>query len=390
MTATTEELQAAPWRARPIAAAAALGTPPPAGAASQDTADAPAPPAPPLTLPVLRVVAGQLAVGTGLLGAAWAAQGGPWPAAAAVIAGGSGGLAAATVRVRGSWASELTVRRISYNRRSRDADLSADRSDPARALIGLLAPDARLGDAELAGRWAGIVTRPAGVSAVLAVPDGPPGRLARLAFSGDLMPESDPRLPDLDLRVLLHRGPMTAGGPLVRGWLVVQARRDADITDDADLHTALANALRRGLRACRRAGLVAEVPSSAEVAATVAALSHTGGGRTQVREQWRHWFAGPVAQVGLHVSAGAGSPAARAAALDCLLGATPAVACTLAARAGGPGLEAVLRVAAPTPAAVDAAVEHLRTVAPQYGLRCRRLDGSHARAVADTLPLGGA
>lgn len=334
-------------------------------------------------LPVLRVVCWQLC-----LAAVVVAVGSPWPARWGLLLGAATLLALSGSRVRGRWLSDalVSVARFRLRRHDRDLDgLSPD--ECGRVLLRALVPGACVHTVELAGRPAGVVSRGEELAAVMRPVGDDTAAFVRLALSGSLPTDADPGPPRPGVRsqLVLHRGPQP--GEVTRVWLTVRAMRDPNLATDAELLVALNNTVRKLHRALREAGLGAVASTETEVLATLLALTHVGTGRGTVREERRHWRAGHVSQVGLRVTGLAEhSPSARMQVLHHLLAAVPGSACTIAITV--PGHSAVLRVAAMTDAAVDAAVEWLVRLAPP-GIRLERMDDEHAPAVAASLPIGG-
>jgi hypothetical protein len=175
--------------------------------------------------------------------------------------------------------------------------------------------------------------------------------------------------PELDMQLVLHRGPRQAW-PSV--WLAVSVRRDADATPDEMLRVALGNVLRR----LRKSGRDITPLSAADLRATLAGVAHAGPSR----ERWRGWSSGPITQVTLSFAA------ARRTALDRLLAEGRDVALTIAFRPAGDG---VLRIAATSPGAADRAVARFVALGAHLDVRLYRLDGQHGPAVLASLPIGG-
>jgi type VII secretion protein EccE len=343
-------------------------------------ADRSAPRAGRLTLPpVLRIVCWQLALvlGFGAVGRSWPAASGLGVAAAAL-------LAATAVRVRGRWLSTLLARRVRLLLRRRAHELPAD-GGPI-ALLALLLPGARIGTAEIGGEQAGIVSRPDELVAVLRPVQGDPDELVRAALAGALPPDGDSDAPRLRLHLVLHRGPRQARP---RAWLAVRVLRDVDAAEDTVLRVALGNAVRRLRRRLRRTGLDLTALPERELLATLTSLTHSGPGREAVREDWRYWQAGPIIQIGMRLSTLGSPPPERAPVLERLLADVPDVAVTVAVPTEGTELTGVLRVAAATPGAAEAAADQLTSLGPDLGVYLERLDGLHGPAVTASLPIGG-
>jgi hypothetical protein len=332
------------------------------------------------TPPVLRITCWQLA-----LVLAFVAVGRTWPAATALGVAAAALLALTAVRVRGTWLSTVLARRVRLLLRRRSHRLPAAADGPA-ALLALLVPGARIGTADIGGQRAGVVSQPDGLIAVLRPVHASPGDVTRAALSGALLPDADEEAPRLGLHLVLHRGPQQ---PHPRVWLTVRALRDVDAVDDEALRVTLGNAVRRMGRRVRRTNLDLIALSDREVLATLTALTHTGPDRGTFREDWRYWHAGPVTQVGMRLSGlGTRSPD-RAATLERVLASAREVALTVAVAADVPDLTGVVRIAATTAEAADAAADRLASLGPDLGVYLERLDGLHGRAVTASFPIGG-
>lgn len=336
----------------------------------------------PLGLPVLRIVCWQLALVLVFLAAA-----GPWPVVIVLVPTAVALLGCTAVRVRGRWLSDELAQRVLLLLRRRERDLPG--ADGARLLLGTLAPGASVRTATLAGTPSGVVSRAEGLVAVLRPAAAGAAALVEFALSGASLGEAaEPGQPAVRFQLVVHRGPRQADQ--TRVWLVVRAVRDPAFADDAPLLAAVSNTVRKLHRRLRRTGLAGGLLTALtedEILATLAALTHTGPGRAAIREHRRYWRAGPIAQAGLRLSGlGTRSPVARVRALHHVLAAVPGTACTVSVTV--PGHAAVVRVAATTDAAVDAAAQSLLRTPPP-GIRLERMDNQHAAAVAASLPIGG-
>ncbi|GAA0522850.1 hypothetical protein GCM10011581_38560 [Saccharopolyspora subtropica] len=380
---TTATRQARPARAPRVGRTEPVAVP--SAPAAAPTAAEPPPERPaernPLDLPVLRIVCWQLAVVLALLGI-----GGPWPVAVACVLAAAALLAWTAVRVRGRWLSdELTLRaRWLLRRRALELPEAAG----GRVLLQVLAPGAVVRTVELAGTTAGAVSRREELLAILRPVGTGPAALAEVALSGALLAdtrEPGAAQPAIRLQLVLHRGPRQADQ--TRAWLAVRALRDPSFADDTELLAALNSTVRTLHRTLRRAGMGIAALTEPEVLATLVALTHTGPGRGTIREERRYWRAGPITQVGVRLTGlGARPLRARLHTLYQLLDAAPGAARTIAITV--PEHTAVLRVAATTDAAADAAAERLLRI-PARGMRLERMDNEHAPAVAASLPIGG-
>ncbi|MCE6996025.1 hypothetical protein LZG04_14605 [Saccharothrix sp. S26] len=283
----------------------------------------------------IRFVWAQLAV-LGAVAAAWASS----PVAAASWLGALAVLVLCLGRWRRRWLSEWVARYAAFLvRRKRRG-----------ALLDVVAPGAWVEGDHVHG--------PGGVVAVLRPRLAAPRVLAGLAGP--------------DVLVVLHVGRGQVRRP--RAWVVARAARTPELWHDDEVVRVLGNATRRTRRELRRLGVTADLLAEEDLVTTIAALGHVTGQR-EVREDWKYWHSGPVAQACFRL------PAATArAAVDWLLTAAPGVAVTVALTAD----DAVLRVAGAAEAAVEAAVGVLAA-----HVRLERLDGLHARGVAASLLIGG-
>ncbi|UJW32029.1 hypothetical protein L3Q67_43915 [Saccharothrix sp. AJ9571] len=360
--------------------------PTPARAAAASTVpvnriEPPPPPARrrPLELPVLRIVCWQLALVLVFL-----AIGSPWPVRTGLLLTAAALLTWTAVRVRGRWLSDELMSRARLLARRRAKDLPHD----ATALLSGLAPGAGVRTVELAGIPTGVISRAEELLAVLRPVDTAPAAFARFALSRALLADTGDTgttLPAVRAQLVLHRGPQPAEE--TRAWLAVRMLRDPNFAEDGELLVVLGNTVRKLHRKLRDAGMAAATLTEPELLATLAGLSHAGPGRNAIREERWYWRAGAVTQVGLRLSGlGARSLTARIDVLHRLLAAVPGVACTVAITV--PEHTGVLRVAATTDAAVDAAADRLLRMAVP-GLRLDRMDNQHAPAVAASLPIGG-
>jgi hypothetical protein len=290
---------------------------------------------PAATVTALRIAGWQVAVVIGFVavGRGWVVQIG---AGTAVVL-----LAATAVRVRGVWLSSLAWTWLEF--------IARRRNHPGRHLPlprgSSIAPDGMLVGAE----GLTVVTR------------------TREAVFPEL--ETDADGPELDLQLVLHRGPQQPGPS---AWLAITARRHTDVAHDEMLRVTLGNVLRR----LRKSGRELTGMSAVDLHATLAGIAHAGPSR----ERWRGWRSGPVTQVALCFAA------APRPALDRLLAEGRDAALTIAIRPAGDG---VLRIAATSPEAAGRAVARLVTLGAHLGVRLHRLDGRHGPAVLASLPIGG-
>jgi hypothetical protein len=318
----------------------------------------------------------------------------PWPVLAGASTGAALLIALTTVRIGGRWLYQLAVLACGYLTRGRRRDLP-ETSGKTPALLGLLVPGTTVLATETSQGPAMTVSHHGGLAALLR-PTGVPGDLiGLLPLPAALLPvggdgtAGQPHL--FGVQTVFHTGVRRDGPPKV--WLGVHAVRTVDSPRDDELALALRNAMRRVRRAAARAGVPAEPLAEEAGFAAVAGLAHVTGGRTEVREDWRFWRTGPVCQAVFAVDGFdtlADSQARRL--VGNLFGVTGGVAVTvtLGARTGRTGtrVAAVLRLAATTEAAVEAALAAVTARAVPPGVRLARLDGTHSSGVAASLPIG--
>ncbi|MEV0272601.1 type VII secretion protein EccE [Hamadaea sp. NPDC050747] len=359
-----------------LAAAQAAAAPPVTSVQQPSTVAQPGPPPATTTRATIRsrrVVLTQLVCWQLGLVAAMIAVRQPWPVATVSIVTTVAFLLVTAVPVRGRRAYQWLFLRCGFWRRERDRDLP---DQAGAALLRFLSPQAVTVPGELF-----MMSRAAGATAVLQ----PSGELGALPSAADLLPGADEALAFV-VQVVWHAGTDRTRPP--RTWIALQARRTVDVHRDDDVGRVLSNAVRRVVRRLRQEGLIARPLAEQEVLGTLAALAHVNAGRGQVRETWRYWRSGPVAQVTFRIGERRGLP-------DQLLALAPGVAITLAVSAHRrPGqaaamTEAVVRLAAVDPAALESAAADVERIAQENGVDVERLDGRHGRGVAATLPIGG-
>ncbi|WP_328617076.1 hypothetical protein OHS18_12290 [Amycolatopsis sp. NBC_00355] len=303
----------------------------------------------------------------------------PWPvtAAAALAAAVTGG---STLKIKNRSLAELTSLGLGYLARPRDVALPPH--ERAAALLEHLLPGVSVGATDLAGVPVLVVRHAGGVAAVAEPTTSGP----RWVPPATLLPAADPDGPYPGVQAIFHAG----GGPGTppRRWFGIHAVRTAGHADDDVLTLVLRNTLRRVLRGLTQHGVPSEPLGREAGLATIAALAHVTGGRTVLREDWTRWRTGPISQICFRVD---GPVTERLVAG--LLSRPPGVAVTLAAQARrtprGTTTSATLRLAARSPAALDAALPGLTRWCAGHGRRLDRLDGHHLTGVTATLPIGG-
>jgi ESX secretion system protein EccE len=296
----------------------------------------------------------------------------PWPVAMPGATCTAILLALTTVRLRGRWLHEWVGHYARYRARARNRYLP--RQDGPRAVLHLLAPDASLTsiDADTAA-----LSRRQGSTAVLRLDDVDP--LGSLPRPGALLPGAD-----VGVRIVFHGVAGDRRVPLA--WIAVQAMRTSGVSEEDDLAIELRTALRR-VR-----DRLAEQPVTAldhdGLLRTIASLAHVGDDRGDVRERWRTWRCGPIAQAGFRLT-GWSTSDNQAALLHRVLTARAGAVVTVSLTATGPPTEetAIMRIAAPNPTQLERSVATLRTLAAPH-IRLDRMNGEHRTAIATCLPLG--
>lgn len=299
-------------------------------------------------------------------------------AAAAIV------LALTGVRVGGRWLYELPGLGVAFLVRRRRGELptSGGVAGTTLALLETLLPGATVRTIDTAQGPVMAVSHRDGLTAQLMLDALTPEALSRLPMPDDLPPTATDHV--FGVRLVLHAG--THANTPRRLWIAVHAARTVETPADSELSLALRNALRRVRRALDRAGLPVRALTESQALSAIAGLTHITGGRTEVREGWRFWRTGPVSQTTYRLAGWDRLTGVQARGLvDGLLAGLPGVASTIAI---GEGSSAVLRLAATTDAAVDAAAGHLADRLAASGVRLVRLDGRQAAGVAASLPIG--
>ena len=309
----------------------------------------------------------------------------PLPFAVPAVAFATVLLALTVVRVRNRWLYQWAQHHARFRRREHRWHLP--REDGPRAVLHLFAPDAmlasiRLGDSETGGETA-VVNRICGATTVLRpVCGGDP--IEALPRPGALLTD----MPSVLVQLVMHGVAGDRRRPLA--WLAVQAVRTPDLSDEDDLNRMLDTAVRRVLSELAERDLRAVGLGRAALLRTFTSLAHVGEDRRDVRERWRRWHCGPVAQVAYRLTGWTTLPdqAFRQLLARLLTEATEAVV-TVSVAGGGVVAESVtVRIAASNVKQLKWSVKRLGAVAAEWGVRLDRMDGEHADGVAAVLPLG--
>ncbi|WP_410635263.1 type VII secretion protein EccE [Amycolatopsis sp. cmx-4-83] len=354
-----------------------------------------APPSPPRTPPpahhrptgrpralgAARIVCGQVVLVALVLAATR-----PWPVLVAVAIPAAVVVALTTVRVHGRWLSAWLVVGSDYLLRNRTRDLRGP-AEAGRELLRLLSPEAT----GTTGDTGFLLSRAAGITVVLQPKTA--GRDPAMPSPETLLPPPHEQTEAVAAQVVHHAGIPRDRPPRV--WLALQALRTVDVQHDTDVQRALGNAVRRVQRRLRRDGLPAHGLTEPELLGTLASLAHVNAGRGQVREDWRYWHSGKIAQATFRLGGWAELPPGVAPQLLRWLPAKlPRAAVTVAVTAHRPTAtaptrtEATLRLAAASTAELDHAAAELTRLAGEWALSVDRLDGRHAQGVAATVPIG--
>ncbi|WP_156960764.1 hypothetical protein [Amycolatopsis taiwanensis] len=305
----------------------------------------------------------------------------PLPVSAVLVAAAAALVVSTVVRRRGVRLYQIAAGRCRFAVRKRRRWLPA-RGDKSRVLLGLLLPGSAAGDTDTGQGPVATISHPAGLTAIIR-----PRAVGTAPISSFPAPVALLRgLPaGVGVQLVFHSGARSEGS--VRIWLAVHAGRNLETPSDDELIPLLHNGLRRVRRSLDKAGVPTGLLPVDTGLAAVTALAHVGQGRDEIREAWRFWRTGTVSQACFSLRGGDESDLHRLA--DGLLSHTPGVAVTVTLSARGGSTDALLRFAATTEAAVDAAADRAARLFSATDIQFRRLDGIHRRAVAASLPIGG-
>lgn len=311
----------------------------------------------------------------------------PLPFAAPAVACATILLVLTVVRVRNRWLYQWARHYARFRRREHGWHLP--REDGPRAVLHLFAPDAMLASIRLGEtdgeteRETAVVNRICGATTVLRpVCGGDPTMV--LPRPGALLTD----MPSVTVQLVLHGVAGDRRTPLA--WLAVQAIRTPDLSDEDDLNRVLDTAARRVLAELTERDLRAVGLGRADLLRAVTSLAHVGADRRDVRERWRSWHCGPVAQVAFRLTGWTTLPdQAFRQLLARLLTETTGAVVTVSVAGGGLVAESVtMRIAASNVRQLKWSVKRLGAVAAESGVRLDRMDGEHADGVATVLPLG--
>lgn len=321
----------------------------------------------------------------------------PWPVLVGASVGAATLLALTSVRIGGRWLYELTGLAGSFLSRTRRMDLPETGGTTAKtlSLLSLLAPGAGIRTLETSHGPAMAISHGGGMTAQLRPRTLTPEVLNTLPMPAALLPtvtDNAGAHHTFGVQLVFHTG-VRPDKPR-RLWVAVHAARTVDTPADDELTLALRNAMRRVRRALGRAGVPAEPLAEEQALAALAGLAHVTGGRNEVREDWTFWRTGAVSQATFLLTGWDRLTDVQARRqVSTLLVGTPGVAATVALgarteRRGDPTATAVLRLAATTEAANEAAADAMTDRLVPSGVRLARLDGAHLTGVAASLPIG--
>ncbi|MEU4565762.1 type VII secretion protein EccE [Micromonospora sp. NPDC023956] len=361
--------------------------------------------------PVLGVRVGQVVAAQVALALIGAAVGRGVPATAGAVLVAVLVLAVAWLRIRRRWLFEWLGTAAGHLTRRRVLPPAAA---PA-ALLALVAPDASVHAAELAGDPAAVVADPDGLTALLELTD-PGGLLGdgerNLPTPAALLPPVGPDTPPLRIQLLLAGTPAPApgaGGSQVaisyrqltegrvpgyeRAVLAVRALR-VDGWSDEELRRALSGAVRKVAR--RLAPVTARPLGGTAALRVLGELAHHDGGQPG-RESWQVLRLGGLLQSTHRLRRWPGPRTEGGRELVPRLLGLPASAITVSLCAGPRGgdpaavpVDLSVRLAADTPGDLAVAEQALRRLVGGLGGAVRRLDGDHLPGLTATLPLAGA
>lgn len=356
-----------------------------------------------------QIVVGQLAVALAIAGLA---AGVAWAVPSLLVAFLL--LVLAAGRLRRRWTYEWLAHGTRYLTRQRALAPGSDAAD----LLGFVRPAATVTSVEVDGASVGVVEDPLGLSALVEVGD-------TSALLGDasltvpaltaLLPVHVGRQPRIRIQLLISgvAAPSTDNGSgasatsyrqLTEGRILAQQRvviavhaRRAGGFADADLHAALIGALRRVRRRLDRDKLPCR-PLAAESVLRVIAETAMHDPAHPVRENWTGLEVGGLRQVTFRLSNWPRHSAELARSLLPRLIVLPCSGATVSLTAeraepttAGEEIhgELVIRLAAPTPAALANVVAALRRLLDTTDGTLERLDGAQLDGLGATLPLGG-
>ncbi|TDQ04902.1 type VII secretion protein EccE [Labedaea rhizosphaerae] len=313
------------------------------------------------------------------------------PAVVAAPAGAcaAGLLALTTIRVRNQWLFQWAGRYLRFQLRERKRFLP--REGHSRALLHLFAKDAALTGIQLGDTDVAVISRTCGATAVLRPQLADADPIVALPRPSALLPSGD-EANAVGVQVIFHG--ISGNRSYPRAWLAVQAIRTPELYEEDQITQSLRHSAQRVLRALGKRDVEVAGLGDAKMLSTIASLAHVSGGRSDVEEQWRCWFCGPVAQVTFRLGGWTDlRDEAAARVLRALLTAQTGAVLTVSVGAGSVDGEvghetAVVRIAAQSVQQLEAAAAALVRLGNDHDVRFDRMDGEHAEGVAASLPLG--
>lgn len=305
----------------------------------------------------------------------------PWTVLVAAVVGAVIVLVLTGIRVGGRWLYELPGIGIGYLLRPRRGKSLA--AGDTVALLATLVPGATVRTVETNRGPAMAVSHRDGMTALLAPGACTPDLVGRLPTPSALLPVSADQL--FGVQLVLHVGTRPDGPRRV--WVAVHAGRTVETPGDDELTLVLRNGMRRVRRALDRAGVPVRPLAGRPALDAIAGLAHITGGHTEIREDWRYWRAGPICHATYRLGGGDRLAEGRAL-VGALLAGIPGVATTITLAAHTERRGGVLRLAAPSPAAVERAAGRVTGLLAAAGVRMTRLDGAQLSGIAASLPIG--
>jgi hypothetical protein len=311
----------------------------------------------------------------------------PWPIGVAAIAGAATLVISTVVRQDGRWLYQVAALRCRFLLRTRRHALP-ENDAKARTLLGLLLPDSTTRNVETGRGPIVTISRPGGLTAVIRPCAVTAPLISSFPAPAELLVSAGLPVP-FGVQTVFHTG--ARPGSAANAWLAVHIVRTAEIPADEDLIPLLHNGVRRIERTLERAGMRTEPLPEDAVFTAITALAHVSGGRNEVREDWRFVRTGAVSQACFVLDADERPDLQRL--VGTLLARNPGVAFTATrtarSSAGGARTATLLRLAATTEAAVEAAAGQAARLFSLTGIHLTRLDGTHLSGVAQSLPIGG-
>lgn len=375
------QAQPSPAQPPPVPRVAAAAHPPRPAAAQPPPAGDPVVVASPASRFIVTPRIGQIACWQMALVLFGVTAGRPWAVAGPAMACAAGLLALTALRYRGRWLYEWGLCYARFRIRERTRYLPP--KDGPRAILHLFAPDATLTSMRHDDGDIAVVSRTQGATAVLRPRSGD-DPVTVLPRPRALLAQGD----GIGVQLVFHGVAGKRSHPLA--WVTVQAAGTTGSAEGDAITRALGDAVTRARDRLADGGIVAAGLDRTGLLRTVASLTHVGGDRGDVRERWRCWCCGPIAQACFRLRGWAALPDSEARQLlRRLLTARVGAVVTVAVHAAAPWPEtAALRVAAPDAERLELSVPALRALAARHDVRLDRMDGEHAAGVSASLPLG--